>query len=176
MYVSSSDSQTSASGRAVVLTIPGGDPGVETTVRYIGRFVQQAVRTPEINRLAIQILQESGVPEHNPKAEAKAIFNWVRKHIRFVSESEETLRPVQEILRVQAGDCDDINGILLPSLLLSVGIPVRLVTVAVEPESPKDRNIAWYQFNAVVPDGYATGFTNPLILDRDGGGYSGVKP
>src|SRR5690348_15462021 len=138
MYVSSSDSQTSASGRAVVLTIPGGDPGVETTVRYIGRFVQQAVRTPEINRLAIQILQESGVPEHNPKAEAKAIFNWVRKHIRFVSESEETLRPVQEILRVQAGDCDDINGILLPSLLLSVGIPVRLVTVAVEPESPKD--------------------------------------
>ena len=121
----------------MVLTIPDGDRGVETTVRYIGRFVQSAVRSPEINRLAIEILRGANAPEHNPRAEAKAIFKWVRRNIRFVAESEETLRPVEEILRVQAGDCDDINGILLPSLLLSVGIPVRLVTVAVEPDAPK---------------------------------------
>ena len=101
------------------------------------RFVQDAVRSPEVNRLAIRILQESNAPQHNPTAEAKAIFNWVRKNFRFVSESEETLRPIEEILRVRAGDCDDINGILLPSLLMSVGIPVRLVTVAVEPDAPK---------------------------------------
>ena len=121
----------------MVLTIPDGDRGVETTVRYISRFVQDAVRSPEVNRLAISILHESNAPQHNPTAEAKAIFNWVRRNFRFVSESEETLRPIQEILRVRAGDCDDINGILLPSLLLSVGIPVRLVTVAVEPDAPE---------------------------------------
>lgn len=137
MYVQSSDHKTSASARSVVLTIPDGDRGVETTVRYISMFVQRAVRSPQVNALAIDILRQANAPQHNPKADAKAIYRWVLRNIRYVPEMDETLRPVEEILRVRAGDCDDINGILLPSLLLSVGIPVRLVTVAVEPESPK---------------------------------------
>jgi transglutaminase-like putative cysteine protease len=136
MYVQSSDSQTSASRRSVVLTIPDGDRGVETTVRYISRFVERAVHSADVNALAVSILHEANVPQHNPKADAKAIYKWVLRNIRYVPEVDETLRPVEEILRVRAGDCDDINGILLPSLLLSVGIPARLVTVAVEPDAP----------------------------------------
>lgn len=121
----------------MVLTIPDGDRGVETTVRYISRFVQRAVHSPDVNAFAVSILHAANAPQHNPKADAKAIYSWVLRNVRYVPEMDETLRPVEEILRVRAGDCDDINGILLPALLLSVGIPVRLVTVAVEPDAPK---------------------------------------
>lgn len=30
-------------------------------------------------------------------------------------------------------------------------------------------------FEAVTPDGYPLAFTNPLLLDRDGGGFSGIR-
>jgi hypothetical protein len=33
---------------------------------------------------------------------------------------------------------------------------------------------AWYA--VVAPGGHPAAFTNPLILDRDGDGYRGVKP
>jgi hypothetical protein len=32
---------------------------------------------------------------------------------------------------------------------------------------------AGYEFVAVTPEGYPAAFTNPLLLDRDGGGYAG---
>jgi hypothetical protein len=38
---------------------------------------------------------------------------------------------------------------------------------------PERGSAKWY-FNRVVPGGYSASFTNPLVLDRDGGGYSGV--
>ncbi len=131
----------------MVLNIPDGDRGIEATVAYISKFVQSAVHSADVNRLAISILQNSHAAEHNTTAEAKALFNWVHKNFRFVGESEETLRPVDEILRVRAGDCDDLNGILLPSLLLSVGIPVRLVTVATESQAPE-------QFSHIYPEAW----------------------
>lgn len=40
-----------------------------------------------------------------------------------------------------------------------------------EPEDPEDRDSPEYLYWAVVADGYPTAFTNPLILDRDGGGF-----
>lgn len=42
------------------------------------------------------------------------------------------------------------------------------------PEPPTDRDSGAYLFWAVVAEGYPAAFTNPLILDRDGGGYHGV--
>jgi hypothetical protein len=43
-----------------------------------------------------------------------------------------------------------------------------------EPKAPERDTAAWH-FSVVVPGGYPTAFTNPLILDRDGNGYSGVS-
>ena len=54
---------------------------------------------------------------------------------------------------------------------------MRIVILAVgpmkEPDHPK-RGDPDYPFFVVVPDGYATAFTNPLIVDRDGAGFVGV--
>jgi len=44
-----------------------------------------------------------------------------------------------------------------------------------EPEKPEDRESREYLFWAVNAEGYPAAFTNPLIFDRDGGGYQGVK-
>lgn len=63
--------------------------------------------------------------------------------------------------RVDASDapapCDDEQ---------EVG-PLGKITPAVELEDP------YHHFQAVTPGGYPLAFTNPLLLDRDGGGYSG---
>lgn len=42
-----------------------------------------------------------------------------------------------------------------------------------EPDKP-GRGEPGYEFRVVVPDGYPTAFTNPLLVDRDGGGFVGV--
>jgi len=44
-----------------------------------------------------------------------------------------------------------------------------------EPPEPTDRASREYFFHAAVPGGYPLAFTNPLIFDRDGNGYSGVN-
>lgn len=132
MYLSS---EASGIG-SLSFTIADGDAGIEQTISMIRTLVHQGVRDVTVNRTALEILQ--GVPPHEPELEAQAIYNWVRKNIRFTNDiyGAETLRPAAEILRVRAGDCDDINGILLPTLLESVGIQSRLVTIAADDARP----------------------------------------
>ncbi|MBJ93398.1 MAG: hypothetical protein CMP23_02875 [Rickettsiales bacterium] len=43
------------------------------------------------------------------------------------------------------------------------------------PEPPTDRSSPEYLFHSVVPGGYPLAFSNPLIFDRDGNGFSGVS-
>jgi transglutaminase-like putative cysteine protease len=124
-------------------------------------LIDRAVRSPEVNRLAIAVLEAGKAREHDATSAAKTIYNWVRANFRFVPDvigydaefrpqGYETLRPVEEILRAGGGDCDDINGILLPSLLSSVGIPVRLVTVASDSSTPG-------VFSHIYPEAYLAG-------------------
>jgi hypothetical protein len=41
------------------------------------------------------------------------------------------------------------------------------------PEEPADRESVDYLFSVVVPNGYVSAFTNPLLLDVDGDGFEG---
>ncbi|MGH7185709.1 MAG: transglutaminase-like domain-containing protein, partial [Pseudomonadota bacterium] len=79
------------------------------------------------------------LPQFDFAAERRVVFDWVRRNIRFVRdiEGKETLRTAREILTVRAGDCDDINGILLPSLLGTIGHRCRLVTISSHPQAPE---------------------------------------
>lgn len=40
-----------------------------------------------------------------------------------------------------------------------------------EPDAPQDRNSALYLYRTVVPGGYPTAFSNPLVIDRAGDGF-----
>jgi hypothetical protein len=123
---------------AMSFSMPQGDAGVTKTMNLIHSLVDQAIKDPYINRTAITILQQMNVPQYDDAAAARAIYNWVLRNIRYVKDpvGKETVRPANVILKVGAGDCDDINGVLIPSLLGTVGIPARGVTVAAVPGSP----------------------------------------
>ena len=118
-------------------SLPGGDRGVAKTMGLIQSLVDQAIKDPFINRTAINILQCSDTPQYDQMAAARTVYDWVRRNIRYVPDpvGKETVRPANVILKVRAGDCDDINGVLIPSLLGTIGISTRGVTVAAAPDS-----------------------------------------
>ena len=106
-----------------------GDAGVEQTINEMRGLVDEALRDPQINRLARDIVHS--VPAFDDVAEANALYEWVRRNIRFTKDpvNKETLYPPAELLKIRAGDCDDIS-MLLGTLLMAVGYPARLMTVA----------------------------------------------
>ncbi len=117
---------------AISYPMPGGDRGVAKTMSLVRELVDSAIKDPYINRTAIQILQQSNAPQYDQSAAAHTIYDWVQRNIRYVQDpvGKETVRPASVILEVRAGDCDDINGVLIPSLLGTIGIATRGVTVA----------------------------------------------
>jgi len=118
--------------------LAGGDWGTSQTIAKIRQLVQRAKRDIKNNRLGIELIQNTNQFSETDKA--RAIFDWVQKNFRFVSMVVgcQTLRSVDEILRVKAGDCTNLNATLLPSLLETVGIQCRLVTIASHPDQPSE--------------------------------------
>lgn len=112
-----------------VETLLSGDAGVEQTIAHMRSLVDEALRDSSVIRLAADIVRD--VPAFDDVAEAQAIYNWMRRNIRFTKDpvNKEKLYPPAELLKIRAGDCDDIS-MLLATLLMAVGYPARLVTVA----------------------------------------------
>jgi transglutaminase-like putative cysteine protease len=140
--------------RPATTTIPLAD-GVRGTAQTIGlmrRLIDLGVKDPRIRRIATEVV--SHVASYDDQGEIRAMFAAVipggRLGIRFVRDmvgrydslsgeyiGKETLQPPHVTLETGAGDCDDINGILLPALLGSIGYPTRAVTIA-PPQDPEN--------------------------------------
>jgi hypothetical protein len=107
----------------------GGDAGVEQTIGVMRQLIDEAMADPSFVNQAVSIV--GSAPAHDEVAELQAIYNFVDRNIRFVKDpvTKEKLIPPQELLKVGAGDCDDI-AMLTAALLMAVGYPARLVTVA----------------------------------------------
>lgn len=108
--------------------IPQGRQGTYLTLRYMAEIVRHWKRSPDMRSLAIQIV--AGVDEKDYRAEACALFAFVRDRIRYIQDVNgiETLSTPDVTLRTGAGDCDD-KGILLATLLESVGHQARFVAM-----------------------------------------------
>ena len=132
-------------------TIADGDRGTAQTIAKIRKLVHQGMTDQLVNRVAIGIVR--GVPQFDFAGEVKAVYSWVLANIRFVRDvfNVETLRTAREVLTVQAGDCDDINAVLLPSLLLTIGANVRLITISANPEDPETFSHIYCEVE--MPDG-----------------------
>jgi len=106
-----------------------GDAGVEQTIALMRELVDDALRDPSIIRLASDIVRSA--PAFDDYAEANALYEWVRHNIRFTKDpvNKEKLYPPAELLKIRSGDCDDIS-MLLATLLMAVGYPARLMTIA----------------------------------------------
>ncbi len=60
--------------------------------------------------------------------QAKAIFEFVRDNIKYVSEADEYIETPAEVLITGGADCDG-HSILTASLMQSIGIPTRFVFI-----------------------------------------------
>ncbi len=114
-----------------------GDAGTAQTIKLMRKLVDQALSDSSFVRFAKDIVRH--VPAHDEFGETQAIYDWVLRNIRFTKDplTKESLYPPQELLKIRAGDCDDIS-MLLGALLLADGYPAQLVTVAANPQAPDE--------------------------------------
>lgn len=141
-----------------------GDAGVAQTIHQMRQLVDESLRDPSILRLAKDIVR--GVPAFDDYSEARALYDWVRSNIRFTKDpvNKETLYPPSELLQIRSGDCDDIS-MLLGTLLLAVGYPARLMTVAANGD----------EFSHVYVEGQINGEWVPMDPARSDSQF-GVAP
>jgi Transglutaminase-like superfamily len=155
-----------AFGLAPISRVPlmGGDSGVAQTIDQMRSLVNEALTDPSFLRQAKDIVKN--VPAFDDVSEAQALYDWVRANIRFTKDpvDKETLYPPTELLQIRSGDCDDIS-MLLGALLMAIGYPARLMTVAANGD----------EFSHVYVEGQVNGQWIPMDPARSDSQF-GVAP
>jgi transglutaminase-like putative cysteine protease len=123
--------------RVQVIRVPHGNPGTLETARIIARMICEGAKDFYVRQKAIEIFRAFRVPPKDRWGEVRSLFEWVRRNIRYTRDifRVELLHTPRRMLELRAGDCDDMS-ILLGSMLLSTGHPVRLVLVGFRPHKP----------------------------------------
>lgn len=108
---------------------------LDERVRYIQGRVLKGETDPQIYTLARQIVSRRCgddwcIQEKDNVGEARAIFNYMRKNVRYTSDSLniDTFQNPILTTRLHTGDCDDFAATTC-ALLLSIGIPCRLKVI-----------------------------------------------
>ncbi len=117
--------------------VPKGTPGTLVSARLIARLIRDGAKDFYVRKKAIQIFRSYGVPPKDRYGEVCALFHWVRRNIRYTRDifRVELLHSARRMLELRAGDCDDMT-ILLGSMLMATGHPVRLILVGFRPKKP----------------------------------------
>lgn len=111
---------------AELLSIPDGPAGTARTLAVMRALVRQYRTNPYIRQTATGIVFLT--PEKDDVSECRALFEYVRDHIRYTRDiyDVETISTPDKTLQGLIGDCDD-QTVLLASLLEAVGYPTRFV-------------------------------------------------
>lgn len=122
-----------------VRTVPlaGGDAGIAQTISVMHSLIDRGAVDPQVREQALAIVRQAGAVPRDSGAEINAIFWWAKAHMRFQKDVHggEYVSTPQYLLRTMAGDCDDYV-VLTGSLLKSLGVPIRIVTIAADREEP----------------------------------------
>jgi predicted transglutaminase-like cysteine proteinase len=119
------------------IPLASGDAGIAQTVQVMHSLIDGGAVDPQIREQALGIVRQAGAVSRDASAEINAIFWWAKTHMRFqkdVSGGEYVCTP-RYLLRTMAGDCDDYV-VLLGALIKSLGIPIRITTIAADREEP----------------------------------------
>ena len=114
--------------RITIVQVPSGNAGTLVTAGIIGRMIRDGSKDFRVRQKAIEIFRVAGVAPKDRFGEIRSLFEWVRRNIRYTRDifRVELLHTARRMLELRAGDCDDMT-ILLGSMLMSTGYPVRLV-------------------------------------------------
>lgn len=127
--------------------LANGDAGTAQTIQVMRRLVDAALSDSAFVRKVTDIVRP--VAAFDDVAEVKQIYDWVRRNIRFTKDpvTKEKLYPPQELLKIRAGDCDDLS-MLTAALAMAIGYPARWVTVSTNAESPQEFTHVWTEVEA----------------------------
>jgi|SRR6478609_4198055 len=136
--------------------IPKGRPGTMKTAAIIASMIRAGAKDFYVRQRAIGIFREANVPAKARRAEVEALFRWVQKNIRYTRDifRVELLHTPRRMLELRAGDCDDMT-ILLGSMLLSTGHPVRLALTGFRADRP-------HHYSHIFPEAQVAGRWIPL--------------
>ncbi len=123
--------------RITIVQVPSGNAGTLVTAGIIGRMIRDGSKDFRVRQKAIEIFRVAGVAPKDRFGEIRSLFEWVRRNIRYTRDifRVELLHTARRMLELRAGDCDDMT-ILLGSMLMSTGHPVRLVLAGFRKRKP----------------------------------------
>lgn len=138
-------------------------------------LINESAKDPYIRELTSRILR--GVPARDDQGEAKAIFDYIQKQIRFTSDPAlvEAFSDAQTTDRNKAGDCDDMS-IMGAALLKNVGFEnIRIKVISAEGDDfdhvylmvgiPKAGTAKqWLSFDPSLPHGMGYEYPNPKFF------------
>jgi len=113
-----------------------GFPHAKATISKMGELIREFSTSYPIRHLATEITRN--IPSKSPTRELYALYQWVRKNIRYRKDPRgmEWLQTPCRTLTEGAGDCDCL-ATLIGALAESLGHPTRLVTVGPTKLLPK---------------------------------------
>jgi hypothetical protein len=163
-------SSPSPLGIAYRAPLLSGEAGTAQTVQAMRQLVDQAVSDQNFVRTAVDIVR--GAPAYNDIAEASRVYDWVSRNIRYTKDpvTKEKLYPPKELLKIRAGDCDDI-AMLMGALMIALGYPARLITISANEQNPQEFSHVYLE--AEVPPG--SGQWVPMDAARPGAQF-GIEP
>mgnify|MGYP003640034788 CR=1 FL=1 len=121
---------------------------------YIRRLSRGWGRDPRVRNFAVKIYRAKGISPRDYRGQAKALLEWVQKHIYYLNEPGEILQSPIYTLRkdVRSGDCDDV-AIVLASLATASRLGIRFVLSGKSKTTgkmvrwiegtPEPRNVKW---------------------------------
>lgn len=102
------------------LSLPESAAGIRETLKHMRTLVDQGKDDMAVRHLANQIVGH--LPGKAWTGQMRAVFNWVRWHIRYTLDTNgtEVIQSAAVTLRLRYGDCDDFC-VLLATLLEQLG-------------------------------------------------------
>lgn len=156
---------------------------LDDRIRHLRKLVDEGKRDPAVYAFVREALsQRCGedwcIKEKDNVEEARAIFEAVRKRVRYTSDiaNVDTYQKPAHTLALRTGDCDDFST-LLCSALLSAGIPcrfkvIRTVTgndwnhIYAQAGFPRARPQKWISVDASVPVSFGWEAPASMIADQ----------
>lgn len=147
IFVTPQPAPASLGYRAPLLS---GDEGTAQTVAVMRQLIDEALSDAGFVRKAVDIVRT--VAAYDDFGEAHAIFAWVRQNIRFTKDpvTKEKLYPPTELLKIRAGDCDDIS-MLIAAFGMALGYAARLITIGASQQNPGEFSHVYVELE--VPPG-----------------------
>lgn len=142
---------------------------IDQRIDYLINEINRGKRDPNVTKIAGSVLSvkrggQWAVPIRDYRAEAVAMFNYVRENVRYTRDpyNVERYSTARRTLELEIGDCDDMT-ILLGSLLQAVGLPIRIRVIGLKGQRvfshvylvvglPPDRPASWMPLDASRPE------------------------